>query len=57
MMLGCLVEYDQAAKRLEEVMDAPAGTPEADERTVLIQLFIKYEKDINKLRSINKQLN
>ena len=56
-VLGCLIEYDQAAKRLEEIMDAPPGTPEAKERKFLIQLFINYEKDLKKIRYRTAQLN
>jgi len=47
-VLGSYIEYAQAAKRLDEVMDAPHGTPEAEERKILIQLFIQFERDIQK---------
>ena len=47
-VLGCQIEYIQAAKRLEQIIDAQPGTPEAAERKILIQLFIKFEKDILK---------
>jgi len=48
LVLGCLIEYKQAAKRLEQIMDAQPGTPEAKERELLIRLFVQFEKDILK---------
>ncbi|MDQ4140091.1 MAG: hypothetical protein M3142_06165 [Bacteroidota bacterium] len=45
-MLGCRIEYLQAAKRLEEIAHAPAGTAEAQERKELISLFLEFEKSI-----------
>jgi len=49
MVLGCRIEYEQAAKRLEQIIDALPGTPEAKERKALIRLFIKHEKEIKKI--------
>ena len=48
-MLGSRIEYQQAAKRLEEVAQAPPGTPEAREREELMALFREYDKKIKKL--------
>jgi hypothetical protein len=47
--LGSRIEYLQAAKRLEEIAQAPAGTLAAQERKELILLFREYEKEIQKL--------
>jgi HTH-type transcriptional regulator / antitoxin HigA len=38
-------EYDIALKRLGEVFDAPAGTPESDECDVLALLIGAYEDE------------
>jgi hypothetical protein len=45
-MLGCRMEYVQTAKRLEEITNAPAGTPQEQERKELIRFFREFEKDI-----------
>ncbi|MCO5258492.1 MAG: hypothetical protein M9926_17220 [Lentimicrobium sp.] len=37
-------DYKHALKRLEEVFDAPAGTPESDEADILGVLVDEYEK-------------
>ena len=37
-------DYKLALKRLEEVFDAPAGTPESDEADILGVLVDEYEK-------------
>jgi hypothetical protein len=52
--LGSEVEYNQAAKMLEQVANAAPNTPEALELKELMEAFIRYEKDI--LR-INKSIN
>jgi hypothetical protein len=52
--LGSEVEYNQAAKRLEQIANAAPNTPEALELKELMEAFIRYEKDI--LR-INKSIN
>lgn len=38
-------EYEQAFDRLEEIFDAPIGTPEGDESELLALLIEKYEED------------
>jgi hypothetical protein len=48
--LGSRIEYLQAAKRLEEIANAPPGTPQARERKELIRLFREFEKDILKIK-------
>ena len=50
-ILGSQIEYLQAAKRLEELVNALPGTPEAQERKELILQFREFEKDINKTKS------
>ena len=37
-------EYQQALNRLDELFDAPIGTPESDEADVLALLVDDYEK-------------
>ena len=49
--LGSRIEYLQAAKRLEEIANAPAGTPQARERKELICLFREFERDLLKLKA------
>ena len=39
-------EYEQALKRIEELFDAEAETPEADELELLVALVELYEKDL-----------
>ena len=36
-------EYEDALKRLDEIFDAPIGTPESDEAEILEQLISDYE--------------
>jgi len=38
-------EYEQALERLEEIFDAPIGTPEGDESELLALLIEKYEEE------------
>lgn len=38
-------EYQNALSRLEDVFDAPKGTPENDLAEVLVTLIDKYEED------------
>ncbi len=38
------LDYEKALKRLEEIFDAPAGTPESDEADILGLLIDEYEK-------------
>jgi hypothetical protein len=49
--LGSRIEYLQAAKRLEEIANAPAGTAQARERKELIGLFREFERDLLKLKA------
>jgi HTH-type transcriptional regulator / antitoxin HigA len=37
-------DYEEALNRLEEIFDAPAGTPESDEADLLGLLVDEYEK-------------
>jgi len=37
-------DYDEALKRLDELFDAQAGTPESDEADVLVTLINAYEE-------------
>jgi hypothetical protein len=46
-ILGSQIEYLQAAKRLEEIVNALPGTPQAQELKELIGLFLEFEKDLN----------
>lgn len=48
LVLGCEIEYKQAAKRLEELFHAQPGTPQSLERKELIRLFVQFEKHIRK---------
>ena len=41
-MLGSHIEYLQASKRLEELSHARPGTPQAQERKELIDLFREF---------------
>ncbi|WP_026461241.1 hypothetical protein [Adhaeribacter aquaticus] len=50
LALGSEVEYQHAAKRLEEIFAAAPNTLEAQERKELIQLIVKFEREILKLR-------
>jgi hypothetical protein len=50
-VLGCRIEYLQAAKRLEEIAHALPGTPQEQERKELILLFREYEIEIQQLRA------
>lgn len=45
-MLGCEIEYLQAAKRLEELSPAKPGTGQAQERKELVNFFREFEKEI-----------
>lgn len=38
-------EYEHALERLEEIFDAPPGTPEGDESELLALLIEKYEEE------------
>lgn len=38
-------EYEEALNRLEEIFDAPLGTPEGDESELLAFLIEKYEEE------------
>jgi hypothetical protein len=44
--LGSLIEYIQAAKRLEEIANAEPDTPEAREYKELIFYFRNFELEI-----------
>ncbi|GEO07345.1 hypothetical protein AAE02nite_50090 [Adhaeribacter aerolatus] len=45
-VLGSSIEYQQAAKRLEQLANAQPNTPEALELKELMAAFIRYEKEI-----------
>lgn len=45
-VLGSTIEYQQAAKRLEQLANAKPNTPEALELKELMQAFIRYEKEV-----------
>lgn len=47
LMLGCEIEYEQAAKRLEELSHAQPGSCQAQERKELLRLFVQFERDMN----------
>jgi HTH-type transcriptional regulator / antitoxin HigA len=38
-------DYKRALKRLDEIFDAPVGSPEGDEAEILGLLIVKYEKE------------
>ncbi len=38
--------YERALKRIDELMDADPGTPEADELELLVNLVERYEKKV-----------
>lgn len=38
------IDYENALKRLEEIFDAPVGTPDSDEADILGLLIDEYEK-------------
>lgn len=44
-------DYDLALRRLDEIFDAPAGTPESDEADVLVTLINAYEQRTFKIES------
>ena len=50
-MLGSRIEYLQASKRLEELTHARPGTPQAQERKELIDLFREFEKEIKEVKA------
>jgi hypothetical protein len=50
-MLGSRIEYLQASKRLEELAHARPGTPQAQERKELIDLFREFEKEIKEVKA------
>lgn len=50
-ILGSQIEYQQAAKRLEQLMDAQPNTPEALELKELIQAFIRFEKEMQQSKN------
>ena len=41
--------YDRALRRLDEIFDAPAGTPESDEADMLVTLINAYEQKAFKI--------
>ena len=47
-ILGSNIEYQQAAKRLEQLANARPNTPEALELKELMAAFIRYEKEIRR---------
>jgi len=56
-ILGSSIEYDQAAKRLEELADAAPGTLQARERQELIYLFQEFEKEIKAFKQNGRPKN
>ena len=49
LVLGCKIEYEQAAKRLEKVAHAKPGTLEEQQRKKLLAMFVQFERDIKKI--------
>ncbi|KAA5541183.1 hypothetical protein [Adhaeribacter rhizoryzae] len=50
-ILGSQIEYQQAAKRLEQLANAQPHTPEALELKELMEAFIRFEKEMQQSKN------
>ncbi|MGV3585368.1 MAG: hypothetical protein ACO1OF_00055 [Adhaeribacter sp.] len=50
-ILGSQIEYQQAAKRLEQLANVQPNTPEALELKELMEAFIRFEKEMHQSKN------